>query len=167
MKIPQIIELDEENSTILIETLMVSSPNEGCALLIGEENYERQNGIEKLYLNIHTIWPCCNVWERGMFADVAIETKNQINKSKRTRFAIDPKENLLAQKWARYHKLKLLGSAHSHLNTDAIPSKLDLSLNRCSTLMVIVDSVGLIRAWWITKDQKCQELPVKLKLKQN
>tara|TARA_Y100001968_G_scaffold329760_1_gene379859 strand:+ start:895 stop:1395 length:501 start_codon:yes stop_codon:yes gene_type:complete len=163
-QIPKIIELCGNSSIILKKTLLATSPNEACALLIGTKDSDNTNN--ELQFKIHTIWPCCNIWENGKFDDIEIKQKrNQL--SKKNRFAIDPREQILAQKWARSNQLNILGSAHSHPNTYAIPSKIDLYLNRCPNLMIIVDNAGIIRGWWISNSENCQEIEVAFNSKLN
>ena len=49
---------------------------------------------------VERIWPCLNGW--------------QPMGERSRRFAIDPREQLLAQKWGRARALTVLGAAHSH-----------------------------------------------------
>tara|TARA_Y100001968_G_scaffold333918_1_gene401074 strand:+ start:92 stop:601 length:510 start_codon:yes stop_codon:yes gene_type:complete len=158
MKIPTIIELCGKTSYVLSKTLLASIPDEGCAILIGqEENCQKKAETQ---LKIHTIWPCMNRWEQGLFNRFQAQEKNILNLSKRNRFSIDPREQILAQKWARSNKLKVLGIAHSHPNSEAIPSKLDLDLSFNLNLMLIMDKNANIRAWWITNNQQFKEIRV-------
>ena len=94
---------------------------------------------------LRRIWPCCNVWPQPG--------------ARNHRFAIDPREQLLAQKWARERGLELLGSAHSHPVTAPVPSTTDCRLCVWPALMVIMGAVGSgdggqgqgqeLVGWWI------------------
>ena len=53
------------------------------------------------------------------------------------RFRIDPREQLLAQKWARARGLEVLGSLHSHPASPPLPSATDRSMTFAPTLMLI------------------------------
>ena len=82
-------------------------------------------------------WPCCNVW-------LPQEERHQ-------RFAIDPREQLLAQKWARQRGWQVLGSLHSHPRGVAVPSPTDRKLTVPPTLMVIQGASDL-RCWWLPEE---------------
>ncbi|MEY2645607.1 MAG: hypothetical protein RLZZ611_2256 [Cyanobacteriota bacterium] len=101
---------------------MAASPQEGCALLLGK----RQGSA----LVLEQIWPCCNSWEPAA--------------ERQRHFLLDPREQLLAQRWARDRQLQVLGAAHSHPSSAAVPSTSDLRLCCGPTLMLI--RTGLINA---------------------
>jgi proteasome lid subunit RPN8/RPN11 len=100
--------------TLLEAVLAAAAPEEGCALLLGQRDPWR----------IRCVWPCLNAWEPAS--------------ERRRRFALDPREQLLAQKWARARGLVVLGSAHSHPLSAPVPSALDRSLAFGPTLMLIL-----------------------------
>lgn len=113
--------------------LRAAEPEEGCALLLGRQ---RQTTLE-----LERIWPCCNRW-------LPAEERNQ-------RFQLDPREQLLAQRWARQHDLQVLGAAHSHPSSGAEPSATDLALACGPSLMLIRSGLGgprALRAWWLPED---------------
>ncbi|MCP9808313.1 M67 family metallopeptidase [Cyanobium sp. HWJ4-Hawea] len=127
---------------VLERILAAANPQEGCALLLGQ----RQGDA----LVLRSIWPCCNRWpeaaERG------------------SRFAVDPREQLLAQKWARLHKQAVLGFAHSHPQAGPDPSATDLELAVAPVLMVIQGLAAgggppVLRCWWI-EDNGVQPQPL-------
>ena len=91
-----------------------ASPAEGCALLLGSTGCS---------WHLQRIWPTVNNWP-----EPAERTR---------RFSLDPREQLLAQRWARDHGLRVLGSAHSHPCTAPMPSRLDLELTVPPALMLI------------------------------
>ena len=117
--------------TLLEAVLVVAAPEEGCALLLGGRDP----------WTVRRVWPCLNVWEPPA--------------ERRRRFALDPREQLLAQKWARSRGLTVLGSAHSHQVSEPVPSDLDRSLAFAPTLMLILGqgaSPGEPRSlacWWL------------------
>ncbi len=156
------IELSEKTRNVLFKTLLASNPEEGCAILIGRE--KSSAATNQIQLEIIHIWPCCNTWEPNFFSNYEIKDTSDgekiSNLSKRNRFAIDPKEQILAQKWARSKKLKILGIAHSHPSSDGIPSKHDLIFHK--NLMVIIDQSAKIYAWWIKYNQAFKEVEVVL-----
>lgn len=156
MEIPISIEFTGDCLSALSQSLLAVRPQEGCALLIG--NYSEYPSIQKKNtLQIQMIWPCCNIWEPGIFN--IVESKKEINNfledglSKKNRFAIAPQEQLLAMRWARKHQLRILGSAHSHPNGNSTPSSIDCIWALSPGLMVIVGKFGEIRAWWMKNEQ--------------
>ena len=127
---PEQIRADLHLLTVLRPILASAEPEEGCALLLGERlDFDWQ---------LRLIWPCCNVWPQPQ--------------QRCRRFAIDPREQLQAQKWGRAKGLELLGSAHSHPTSGPVPSDTDRSLCGVSTLMVILGAQNLggeLVAWWL------------------
>ena len=110
--------------------LLAAAPQEGCALLLG-----RRLGTS---LVLQRIWPCCNSW--------------QPQEERQHRFLLDPREQLLAQRWAREQQLQVLGAAHSHPSSDAVPSASDLALSCGPALMLIRSGLPVaapLRAWWL------------------
>ena len=110
---------------------MAAAPEEGCALLLGGRDP----------WCVRRIWPCLNAWDPPA--------------ERRRRFALDPREQLLAQKWARSRGLVVLGSAHSHPLSEPVPSALDRSLAFTPTLMLILGQGGPegesrhLACWWL------------------
>ena len=113
---------------------MAAAPEEGCALLLGGRDP----------WCVRRIWPCLNIWDPPA--------------ERRRRFALDPREQLLAQKWARSRGLMVLGSAHSHPLSEPVPSALDRSLAFTPTLMLILGQGGQggpegesrrLACWWL------------------
>jgi [CysO sulfur-carrier protein]-S-L-cysteine hydrolase len=133
---------------VLERVLRAAEPLEGCALLLGQ-----QQGST---LTLQRIWPCCNSWQPA---------------AERTqRFRLDPREQLLAQRWARQHGLQVLGSAHSHPSSPAVPSATDRCLCLGPTLMLIRSGLPQpepLRAWWLQEAPEgelaaVEELPLHL-----
>lgn len=100
---------------VLERVLRAAAPQEGCALLLGQ----RQGTV----LVLEQIWPCLNSWLPAS--------------ERQQRFLIDPREQLLAQRWARQRRVLVIGAAHSHPSSAALPSRSDLSLCCGPTLMLI------------------------------
>ena len=114
--------------------LRAAEPQEGCALLLGQ----RRGPV----LVLERIWPCCNRWQPA--------------EERHRRFLLDPREQLLAQRWARDQGIQVLGSAHSHPRSAAIPSETDRQLCWGPTLMLIRSGLPsgpaaapALRAWWL------------------
>ncbi len=112
---PEELCLGRQALTLLEAVLVAAEPEEGCALLLGRRDPS---------WHVEQVWPCLNVWEPPP--------------ERRRRFALDPREQLQAQKWARARGLSVLGSAHSHPLSAPVPSALDRSLAFAPTLMVIL-----------------------------
>ena len=133
--------------TVLRQILECAGPREGCALLLGE----RLGNVWRL----DWVWPCCNVWP--------------VPDERCRHFAIDPREQLLAQKWGRQRGMELLGSAHSHPTSEAVPSAKDRRLSALPALMVILgagrqdqgpDQAPPLVGWWIPESPaRPQRLP--------
>lgn len=103
------------------------------------------------------IWPCLNVWQPVV--------------ERSRRFALDPREQLLAQKWARQRGWQVHGSAHSHPVGALVPSTTDRVLTYAPTLMVI-GAAGpgpgggdaSVRAWWLPQDLQAEPRPLPLQI---
>jgi len=132
---PARLQLDGHCLIVLERTLLAAAPDEGCALLMGE----RQSSN----LCLRAIWPCRNSWQPA-------EERPQ-------RFRLDPREQLLAQRWGRSRGLLVIGAAHSHPSNEAVPSTTDRQLCVGPTLMLIRSGLhhGLpaLRAWWIPENE--------------
>ena len=142
---PAKLRLDGHCLIVLERTLRAASPAEGCALLLGT----RHNAC----LSLQRVWPCSNCWE-------PVEERPR-------RFRIDPREQLLAQRWCRERGLQVLGAAHSHPSSEAVPSATDLQLCLGPTLMLIhsglSEGLAALRAWWI-QDADTAGAPLELTL---
>lgn len=129
---PALVGADLRLADELAQVLAAPSPQEGCALLLGEK-------IDECLL-LQQVWPCCNVWPQSM--------------ERHQRFAIDPREQLLAQRWARGRGWAVLGFAHSHPSSPPVPSATDRQLCVAPALMLIqgVEHPGAgasLVCWWI------------------
>jgi proteasome lid subunit RPN8/RPN11 len=107
-------------------------------------------------LRLEAVWPCLNVWQPSWPAleEAVLVPADPLapGPSRLNRFAIDPREQLLAQKWARERDLQVIGSAHSHPDGPAIPSAIDRGWVLAPTLMLIRSGErggeGRYGAWW-------------------
>ena len=153
MKTPKHIEFHNDTNNALSRVLKEAEPEEGCAILIGQK---KTSGIkkEKIFWEIKHIWKCCNIWgqqesklSRQHISNLHDKDKTQL--SKENRFEIDPKDQIAAQKWARINDLEILCFAHSHPLSHNKPSKIDLLWHKSPGLMVISNSQGNLKAWWI------------------
>lgn len=102
-----------------------AEPEEACALLLGPR------------WTVGRLWPCRNVWTPP--------------EERVRRFAIDPREQLLAQKWARQRGWHVLGSLHSHPRGEPVPSSTDRTLAVPPALLVI-QAPSALACWWLPEE---------------
>ncbi|MFN9546824.1 MAG: M67 family metallopeptidase [Cyanobacteriota bacterium] len=108
--------------TVAWRVVQAAAPEEACGLLLGPR------------WRVVRFWPCRNVW-------VPADDRHR-------RFAIDPREQLLAQKWARQRGWEVLGSLHSHPQGEPVPSATDRALAVPPALLVI-QGVAELACWWL------------------
>lgn len=123
--VPDEIRFGRKVLTVLGRVVAAAAPQEGCALLLGP------------FWTVLRVWPCRNIWLPP--------------EQRQRRFAIDPREQLLAQKWARQRHWHVLGSLHSHPTGVAVPSHTDRALAVPPALLVIHASDALA-CWWLPED---------------
>ena len=170
---PSLLEFDPRCLIVLRQSLLAVMPEEGCALLLGEVQpallHSSQIGPSQppiSAMRVRFIWPCCNVWRPGMpgLLEPSIsdgQSSRLLPGSRKTRFAVDPREQLHAQRWARKSHWQLLGSAHSHPSGEMRLSQFDRLWVVPPSLMVIVSGSGRIGAWWIEQDLSAEEPLIK------
>ncbi|MGB3613938.1 MAG: M67 family metallopeptidase, partial [Elainellaceae cyanobacterium] len=90
-------------------------PEEGCGILLGQN---QSDSVRQLI----EVRPLPNVWSA---TENITDTGSQDAHSKTSRFTIDPKDMLKAQKDARDQELDTIGIVHSHPDHPAIPSECD------------------------------------------
>ncbi len=168
MEKPRKIEFHNDCEKVLHHSLVAVTPEEGCALLVGCKS--ESISIHKTnHWQIKLIWPCLNIWDSKIWKPYKVAHKKKISshakESKSNRFAINPLDQLIAQRWARANNMQVLGTAHSHPNSNGVPSKLDLSYVVRPSLMLILDEQKQINAWWISNNQKVQSIEVAFCLK--
>ena len=121
--------------TVLRALVQAAAPDEGCALLLGGRSPGKVQASAGELWELLLVWPCLNCWPRP--------------EERHRRFALDPREQLVAQRWARTRGMSVLGAAHSHPNGQAIPSETDCALTLAPSLMVIVGAEADAVAWWL------------------
>ena len=157
MEKPVQIRFQDDSLKVLCSDLLAVAPEEGCALLICDKE-DISNPDSFKTIKITFVWPCCNIWSEQ--ADALIDSSrlivNSFKKtfSRRNRFLIDPYEQIYAQKWTRERNMQVIGSAHSHPQGSSTPSEIDLNMTYSDSLMVIVNGLLDIRAWWLTSDRR-------------
>lgn len=149
---PAGLQIHRQALTVLHRVLAAALPHEGCALLLGRRlgAPEGAGGGEGRLWRLERIWPALNTWEPAA--------------ERRHRFQLDPREQLLAQRWARERGLEVLGAAHSHPGGVAEPSATDRGLTAGPTLMLILafpsgdDALpgggladGALCCWWLAE----------------
>ena len=156
---PSEIRIGRQALTLIDRVLDAAAPEEGCALLLGLRQHRNKAPADRGSgcWHLRRIWPTVNVWEPAL--------------ERRQRFRIDPREQLLAQKWARAHGLDVLGSLHSHPASAPNPSGTDRGMTFAPTLMLIRGrtlaepfaggSAGpvVLRCWWLEENADPRLLP--------
>ena len=160
MNTPQEILLRRQALTLIDRLLDAAAPEEGCALLLGTRRSGPQDslGVPPTHWRLQRVWPTANVWEPAV--------------ERLRRFRIDPREQLLAQKWARTQGLEVLGSLHSHPSSPPLPSATDCSMAFAPTLMLIrgvatgehppgdgAAPLPLLCCWWLELEVPPRLLP--------
>ncbi|HGY5532659.1 MAG: M67 family metallopeptidase [Prochlorococcus sp.] len=157
---PGLLQFDPNCLMVLRRSLLTVAPLEGCALLLGDQQDSHTYQGGNIWC-VRLIWPCCNTWVAGMssFPEVSGDPDlfDSSLLSRKHRFALDPREQLQAQRFARERSWRVLGSAHSHPGGEAVPSPADHRWAVFPALMVIVAGSGNVRAWWLTGVQSDQQ----------
>lgn len=154
VKPPSTLVMDLRCQNQLRKSLTAVYPEEGCALLIGHILNDQQWVVD-------WIWPCLNVWLMNndqISCYLNSYSDQDFASDKRTRFSVDPREQLAAQLWARRRKLSIFGVAHSHPSGEAIPSIHDLKWGLVDSLFLIQSKEGDHRAWWLDFDRHYHEI---------
>ena len=142
-QMPWRLRFDWDCLIVLRRSLDAVAPNEGCALLLGDCGSE---------LRLRVVWPCCNVWRPGLPGlDEPPGCGDGPRPSRQTRFALDPREQIAAQRWGRQRGLHLVGSAHSHPGGEPHPSSNDRRWAAADGVMVIDAGVRGLAGWWMER----------------
>ena len=141
---PSMIRMNRRCLTVLQRTLLAVWPQEGCALLLG-------SALSDGNLRVMTVWPACNRWGA---ADLDFPWTSALSNARERNFALDPREQLSAQRWSRSKGQRLLGVAHSHPSRDARPSAADRQRGVAHQLMLIIAAGGEMQAWWLGEDRQ-------------
>ncbi|QEY32159.1 M67 family peptidase [Synechococcus sp. RSCCF101] len=131
---PAAVLLPLECLRILRRLLAAASPEEGCCLLLSPVDPSGRDAVL-----LEALWPCRNV--------------QQPPSARQRHFLVDPREQLLAQRWARGRGLRLVGHAHSHPAGPAVSSPLDRAMALHPALVLIwaggQPARDGLRAWWL------------------
>ena len=138
------LRVDRRCLTVVRRSLMAVWPQEGCALLLG-------TGHSNLSLQLETVWPACNRWGAD---GVELPWLSTLDGDRCSNFALDPLEQLAAQRWARARNQVCFGVAHSHPRSDARPSTADRLRAASDQLMLILAADGDLKAWWLGEDRQ-------------
>ncbi len=142
-EMPWRLRFDRDCLIVLQKSLHAVTPDEGCALLLGDSVPEPR---------VRVVWPCCNVWRPGFQGlDEQPVFGGGVTPSRQTRFALDPLEQIAAQRWGRRRGLDVLGSAHSHPGGDPSPSSIDRCWVAADGVMVIDAGPGGLAGWWMER----------------
>ena len=87
-------------------------PEECCGILLGE--------IAETVKTVVEFIPTINIWN-----NLHSSNPEELNKTKQSRYTIDPHDIFTAQKRGRDLGLEIIGFFHSHPNSPAIPSTCD------------------------------------------
>jgi proteasome lid subunit RPN8/RPN11 len=122
---PERIVFGRKALTVMRRLVAAAGAQEACGLLLGPR------------WQVSQVWPCRNVWTPA--------------EDRHRRFAVDPREQLLAQKWARQRGWDGLGSLHSHPKGEPVPSATDRALAVPPALLVI-QGVAEMACWWLPEE---------------
>ncbi len=136
---------DRDCLIVLRKSLHAVTPEEGCALLLGDSGPEPR---------VRVVWPCCNVWRPGL---QGLEEQpgrgSGVPPSRQTRFALAPLEQIAAHRWARRRGLHVLGNAHSHPGGEPHPSRNDRRWAAADGVVVIDAGSGGLAGWWMERSR--------------
>ena len=142
-EMPWRLRFDRDCLIVLQKSLHAVTPDEGCALLLGDSVPEPR---------VRVVWPCCNVWRPGFQGlDEQPVFGGGVTPSRQTRFALDPLEQIAAQRWGRRRGLDVLGSAHSHPGGDPSPSSIDRCWVAADGVMGIDAGPGGLAGWGVER----------------
>lgn len=125
-------------------------PEECCGLLIGQ--IDRTSSSSKTLLEI---WEVSNAWSTEIAEELSTllpaAQDQQLRADKTDRYWLDPGDMLKAQRYARDHRLDIIGIYHSHPDHPAVPSECDrrLAWTQYSYLIVSVQQgiAKLTQCW--------------------
>ena len=125
-------------------------PEEGCALLLGTAHGD-------VSLRLETVWPACNCWGSD---GVELPWVLPLDGDRSSNFALDPLEQLAAQRWARARNQLCFGVAHSHPRSGTRPSTADRLRGEPDRLMLILGADGDLQAWWLGEDRQVRPVVI-------
>ena len=121
-----VLHIKTEHLTIIRNHAEEIYPEECCGLLLGKIHQGETELIE--------VWPTENHYQR----ESAVQLSTNPNLTKESRYIVDPKEMLRAQKQGRDRGLNIIGIYHSHPDHPAIPSECDREYAWPEYLYIIV-----------------------------
>jgi proteasome lid subunit RPN8/RPN11 len=117
-------------------------PEECCGILLGQPD-ELGRAVVEVILTTNT-------WEKPALTN-AVNIDTKIERTKHSRYTIDPKDIFLAQKRGREIDLDIIGFLHSHPDNPAIPSTCDRDqaweIYSYPIVSVIKGKVSNIQSW--------------------
>jgi proteasome lid subunit RPN8/RPN11 len=123
-------------------------PEECCGLLLGTWNVEHDQR------SVHAVLPKTNQWtiEVSSFTETDSEIDSASSTvSKHSRYWIDPKDLMEAQRYGRDRGWVILGVYHSHPDAPAVPSERDRQLawmEYSYPIVSVVDGdVAAVKSW--------------------
>lgn len=121
-------------------------PEECCGLLLGVWLRADDRRI------VHQVQPLANAWEVEIEAALASsQAGSALPLNRRSRYWVDPKDLLEAQRTARDRGWVILGVYHSHPDHPAVPSECDRQLAWADysypILSVTADAIAEIQSW--------------------
>ncbi|MBV6623909.1 MAG: M67 family metallopeptidase [Rivularia sp. (in: Bacteria)] len=108
------IRLDKQHLQIINSHAQNTYPEECCGVVLGSISGDRKIVVEVI--------PTQNAWDSQSADDFS---GSDLDRSKKRRYTIAPREMLQLQKTSRERNLNIIGIFHSHPDYEAIPSEFD------------------------------------------
>ncbi|NEP16575.1 MAG: M67 family metallopeptidase [Leptolyngbya sp. SIO4C1] len=138
-------------------------PNEGCGLMLG--HFQAATG-EKTLVEVK---PLENAWSAETAAELAERSQGltpQPERTRTSRYWIDPQDLLRVQREARDRNLAIIGVYHSHPDQAAVPSECDRALAWSDYAYMIISVNGGraadVQNWQLDAAHQFQPEPMKL-----
>ncbi len=131
-------------------------PHECCGLLLGIQSRAEAGGCR----TVVELWSTQNTWN----AEAAALMESPLSLTSASRYWIDPKDILNAQRYARNRQLDIIGVYHSHPDHPAVPSECDRTLAWVGYSYMIVSvlegNAQDLLSWSLDKDHQFQPEPL-------
>lgn len=136
-----------------------SYPDECCGLLLGT-SHAHPDGVR-----VSEVWSVCNAWDEDSVKDYGLAPRDTSDAHSRSdRYWIDPKDLLLAQRYARDHQVNVVGIYHSHPDHPARPSECDRQLAWAGYIYLILSvqqgQVCDVLSWTLTDQHQFESDPL-------
>ena len=139
------LEISSEQLKIIYNHAESVYPEECCGILLGEIV-----GISKTVVEVI---PTINAWNKA--------ESDEVDRSKNSRYSIDPQDIFMTQKRSRELHLDIIGFFHSHPDYPAIPSICDRTqaweVYSYPIISVVNGKVSEIKSWVLDGDGIFQE----------